>query len=157
LEQGVETMSRSARHSKILELISEKEIETQEELAEELNKSDFTVTQATVSRDINQLGLIKVAGNKKRYRYAYADGKDHKITNKVINLFRECVLSVKSANNLVVIKTLAGCGAQAGSAVDKLGIPEILGSVAGDDTLLVIVRSQEDVSQVLMQFDEILR
>ena len=150
-------MSRSARHAKILELISEKEIETQEELAEELNKNDFTVTQATVSRDINQLGLIKVAGNKKRYRYAYADGKDHKITNKVINLFRECVLSVKSVNNLIVIRTLSGCGSQAGSAVDKLGLPEILGSVAGDDTLLVVVRSEEEVGEVLMQFDEIFR
>ena len=150
-------MSRSARHAKILELIFEKEIETQEELANELVKSGFNVTQATVSRDINQLGLVKVAGNKKKYRYAYQDGKELKITNKVINLFRECVLSIKHVNNLIVIHTLPGCGGQAGNAVDKLALPEVLGSIAGDDTLLVIVRSEAEVSVALSRFEEVFR
>ena len=150
-------MTRVSRHAKILELINEKEIETQEELAEELNRLGYLITQATVSRDINELGLIKVAGVNKKYRYAYVDGKEHKISNKIINLFRECVVSIKSVNNLIVVKTMNGCGSQAGTMVDKLNMPEILGSVAGDDTLLVIARSDGDVPAVLEKFDELTR
>lgn len=148
---------KTSRRTKILELISEKEIETQEELAKELNALGFNVTQATVSRDINQLGLVKVAGSLKRYRYAHQDIKEQRITNKVINLFRECVISTKSVNNLIIVKTLSGCASQAGNAVDKLSMPEILGTVAGDDTLLVIVRSNDEVEAVLAYFDEVFR
>ena len=148
-------MTRASRHAKILELIGEKEIETQEELAKELNRLGYNITQATVSRDINELGLVKVNGAAKKYRYAYQDVRDN-VSNKIMNLFRECVVSVKSTKNLIVVKTLNGCGSQAGTAVDKLNMPEILGSVAGDDTLLVIARSDEDVPAVLDKFQDIL-
>ena len=148
---------KNSRHTRILEIINDNVIETQDDLIEKLRESGYPVTQATVSRDINQLGLVKVAGSLKRYRYAHQDIKEQRITNKVINLFRECVISTKSVNNLIIVKTLSGCASQAGNAVDKLSMPEILGTVAGDDTLLVIVRSNEEVESVLAYFDEVFR
>ena len=103
-------MMRSGRHAAILEIISKKEIETQEELCDELNKRNYSVTQATVSRDIKELRLFKVAGTEKKYKYAYIDEGINKISPKMHNLFRECVLSIRSALNQVVIKTLRGNG-----------------------------------------------
>ena len=131
-------MLKSARHSKILEIITQKEIETQEELCEELNKLNLVVTQATISRDIRDLHLFKVAGTQKKYRYAYISSGTQQVSAKLKNLFRDCIISIKSAQNLVVIKTLSGNGANAGAVVDKLNHEEIVGSVAGDDTLLVV-------------------
>ena len=131
-------MLRSARHAKILELISHKEIETQEELCAELNKMNYVVTQATISRDIRDLHLFKVAGIEKKYRYAYINDGESEISPKMKSLFRDCVISVKAAQNLVVVKTLTGNGANAGAVVDKLNYEEIIGSVAGDDTLLIV-------------------
>ena len=131
-------MLRSARHAKILEIIAHKEIETQEELCEELNQMNHVVTQATISRDIRDLHLFKVAGIEKKYRYAYINDGESEISPKMKSLFRDCVLSVKAAQNLVVVKTLSGNGANAGAVVDKFNYEEIVGSVAGDDTLLIV-------------------
>ena len=142
-------MLKSARHAKILELIANKEIETQEELCEELNRLNFVVTQATISRDIRDLHLFKVAGVEKKYRYAYINEGEGEISPKMKSLFRDCVLSVKAAQNLVVIKTLAGNGANAGAVVDKLNHDEIVGSVAGDDTLLVVCENAECAAAVV--------
>jgi transcriptional regulator of arginine metabolism len=142
-------MLKSARHAKILELITNQEIETQEELCEELNRLNFVVTQATISRDIRDLHLFKVAGVEKKYRYAYIHEGESEISPKMKSLFRDCVLSVKAAQNLVVIKTLAGNGANAGAVVDKLNHDEIVGSVAGDDTLLVVCANEEDAVAVV--------
>jgi transcriptional regulator of arginine metabolism len=113
-------MLRSARHAKILEIITHKEIETQEELCEELNQLNYVVTQATISRDIRDLHLFKVVGVEKKYRYAYINDGEGEISPKMKSLFRDCVLSVKAAQNLVVVKTLTGNGANAGAVVDKL-------------------------------------
>ena len=115
-----------------------KEIETQEELCEELNKLNYVVTQATISRDIKDLHLFKVSGTNKKYRYAYINEMKGEISPKMRNLFRDCLVSIKCAQNIVVIKTLTGNGANAGTVVDKLGYTEVVGSVAGDDTLLVV-------------------
>ena len=148
-------MLKSARHAKILELIANKEIETQEELCEELNRLNFVVTQATISRDIRDLHLFKVAGVEKKYRYAYINEGEGEISPKMKSLFRDCVLSVKAAQNLVVIKTLTGNGANAGAVVDKLNHEEIVGSVAGDDTLLVVCAdnaSAETVVEKILNF-----
>ena len=150
-------MLRSARHAKILELISHKEIETQEELCAELNKLNHVVTQATVSRDIRDLHLFKVAGVEKKYRYAYISGGGHQVSNKMKSLFRDCIISMKAAQNLVVIKTLAGNGASAGSVVDKLNYSEIVGSVAGDDTLLVVCTDVEAAQAIVSKITEFLR
>ncbi len=136
-------MQRSARQEKILELISHKEIETQEELCVELNRMNYIVTQATISRDIRDLHLFKVAGITKKYRYAYINDGEREISPKMKGLFRDCVISVKSAQNLVVIKTLSGNGSNAGTVVDKLHYEEIVGSVAGDDTLLIVCQDNQ--------------
>ena len=142
-------MLRSARHAKILEIISQKEIETQEELCAELNNINYVVTQATISRDIRDLHLFKVAGVEKKYRYAYINDGESDISPKMKNLFKNCVISLNAAQNLVVIKTLTGNGANAGSIVDKLNYEEIVGSVAGDDTLLVVCKDTECANVVV--------
>lgn len=131
-------MLKSARHAKILEIISHKEIETQEELCAELNALNYVVTQATISRDIKDLRLFKVSGTEKKYRYAFIGEKEGEVSPKLRGLFSDCVVSVKYAQNIVVIKTLVGNGANAGTVVDKLNYPEVIGSVAGDDTLIVV-------------------
>jgi len=147
-------MLRSARHTKILEIISHKEIETQEELCEELNRLNYVVTQATISRDIRDLHLFKVAGIEKKYRYAYINDGESEISPKMKNLFRECVISVKAAQNLVVVKTLTGNGANAGAVVDKLNYEEIVGSVAGDDTLLIVCADNEGALSIVEKITE---
>ena len=149
-------MLRSARHAKILEIISHKEIETQEELCTELNNMNYVVTQATISRDIRDLHLFKVAGVEKKYRYAYINDGENDISPKMKSLFRDCVLSVKTAQNLVVIKTLAGNGANAGAVVDKLNHDEIVGSVAGDDTLVVVCEDNEGAAFVANKINEFI-
>ena len=136
-------MLRTARHAKILEIISEKEIETQEELCAELNARNYVVTQATISRDIRDLHLFKVAGVEKKYRYSYINEDESDVSPKMKNLFRDCVIGVNYAQNLVVVKTLTGNGANAGTVVDKLNYQEVIGSVAGDDTLLVVCKDTE--------------
>lgn len=150
-------MLRSSRHAKILEIISTKEIETQEELCAELNARNLVVTQATISRDIRDLHLFKVAGIEKKYRYAYINDGESEISPKMKNLFRECVISVKAAKNLVVVKTLAGNGANAGAVVDKLNYGEIVGSVAGDDTLLIVCDSEENAAMIVEKINGFMR
>ncbi|MBQ7831538.1 MAG: arginine repressor [Clostridia bacterium] len=145
---------RSARQAKILEIIAHKEIETQEELCEELNALNYVVTQATISRDIRDLHLFKVAGVEKKYRYAYINDGESEISPKMKNLFRECVVSVRAAQNLVVIKTLTGNGANAGAVVDKLNYTEVVGSVAGDDTLLIVCEDTDSANAVVERINE---
>lgn len=147
-------MLRSARQAKILEIISHKEIETQEELCEELNALNYVVTQATISRDIRDLHLFKVAGIEKKYRYAYINDGESEISPKMKNLFRECVVSVRAAQNLVVIKTLTGNGANAGAVIDKLNYVEVVGSVAGDDTLLIVCEDNDGANAVVERINE---
>ena len=150
-------MLRSARHAKILEIISKKEIETQEELCEELNSLNYVVTQATISRDIRDLHLFKVAGIEKKYRYAYINDGENEISPKMKSLFRNCVISVRSAQNLVVVKTLSGNGSNAGAVIDKLNHEEIVGSVAGDDTLLVICENDQGAETVVAKITEFMK
>jgi transcriptional regulator of arginine metabolism len=150
-------MLKTARHAKILEIISRKEIETQEELCAELNALNLVVTQATISRDIRDLHLFKVAGIDKKYRYAYINDGESEISPKLKSLFRDCVVSVKNAKNLVVVKTLTGNGANAGTVVDKLNYDGIVGSVAGDDTLLIVCESDEIATIVVNKINEFMK
>ena len=150
-------MLRSARHAKILELISHKEIETQEELCAELQAMNLVVTQATISRDIRDLHLFKVAGIEKKYRYAYINDGESDISPKMRSLFRDCVISVRSAQNLVVVKTLAGNGANAGAVIDKLSYTGIVGSVAGDDTLLIVCEDNDNALAVVHKINEFIK
>ena len=150
-------MLRTARHAKILEIISHKEIETQEELCAELIKQNYVVAQATISRDIKDLNLFKVAGIEKKYRYAHIQENVGEISPKMKNLFIDCVLSVQSAQNIVVIKTLAGNGNNAGTVIDKLNYSEIIGSVAGDDTLFAVCENTEKAMAVVQKINEFLK
>ena len=142
-------MLRAARHAKILEIITDKEIETQEELCAELNARNYVVTQATISRDIRDLHLFKVAGVEKKYRYSYINEDESEVSPKMKSLFRDCVIGINYAQNLVVIKTLTGNGANAGTVVDKLNYQEVIGSVAGDDTLLVVCKDTDAAKAVV--------
>lgn len=150
-------MLRSARHAKILEIISRKEIETQEELCAELNALNLVVTQATISRDIRDLHLFKVAGIEKKYRYAYINNGESEISPKMKSLFRDCVVFVRVAKNLVVVKTLTGNGANAGTVVDKLNYDGIVGSVAGDDTLLIVCEDEEKAMGVVEKINDFMK
>ena len=148
-------MQRAKRQQKILEIIASKEIDTQEELCDELNKSNFRVTQATISRDVKELKLYKVAGVQKKYRYASLDVDDG-VNNRMTSLYKGCVLSINSANNLILVKTMRGNGSTVGVFVDSLKINEIIGSVAGDDTLLIVVDSNEHTPVVVTHLQEYL-
>ncbi len=150
-------MLKAARHAKILEIISQKEIETQEELCAELNRQNYVVAQATISRDIKDLRLFKVAGVEKKYRYAYIHETQGDVSPKMKNLFMDSVLTVRSAQNIIVIKTLAGNGANAGAVIDKLNYPEIIGSVAGDDTLFAVCESAEKANAVVEKINEFMK
>ncbi len=147
-------MHRSLRQQTILEIITNNEIDTQEELCEQLRKRNFNVTQATISRDIKELKLYKVAGIQKKYKYASIETYVSSVTDRMTNLFRECVLSINVAKNLIVIRTLRGNGSTVGVFVDSLQIPEIIGCVAGDDTLLVIVDTDENAYKVVDSLHE---
>ena len=141
-------MLRNARHNKILELIEEKEIETQEELCKELADANFAVTQATVSRDVRELRLFKVAGTKKRYRYAAIGKGEEELSDKMRSLFQACIESIQAVGNIVVTKTLNGNGANAGVIIDMLKYSEIVGSIAGDDTVFSLCKTAEDAETV---------
>ena len=149
-------MQRSLRKQKILEIIAANEIDTQEELCAELIKANFNVTQATISRDVKDLKLYKVAGTKKKYKYASFDTYVDSVTNRMTNLFKGCVLAINHANNLILIKTMRGNGSTVGVFVDSLNIEEIVGSVAGDDTLLIVVNSNENAPKVVSVLKEYL-
>ncbi len=149
-------MARSARQSRVIEIISSNEIETQEELVLALCAAGFEVTQATISRDIKELGLIKIAGEKKKYRYAFVGNDDKVGSNKVASIFKEAVMSVKQSCNLVVIKTLRGTAAAVGNFIDRLSIEHTLGCVYGDDTVMIIVEGSEFVPKISARLNEIL-
>lgn len=148
---------KSTRQNAILELIREKDIETQEELADELRRRDFKVTQATVSRDIRELRLLKVLTSGGTYKYAASDKPENSLGERFHRIFSESVLSIAHAYNQIIIKTLPGSANVAAEMIDSLRWPEILGTLAGDNTILMIVRATEEVDVVLRRIDEMLR
>lgn len=143
-------MTKKERLSIITSLIENEEISTQEELTERLNELGYNVSQSTVSRDINHLNLIKIEGTNKRFKYVKTDIVSQKISPQRLEFLRHIISSVDCANNLVVIKTLAGNANSVGIAIDEMHFPEILGTVAGDDTLLIIARTTSD-AEVLVK------
>ena len=149
-------MARSARQSKILEIISIKEIETQDELARELKNANFDITQATISRDIKELGLTKILSSSGKYKYCFVGSYEQVISNKYISIFKESVISVKAAMNLIVIKTMKGLGAGVASFVDKLNITDLLGAVNGDDTVMLIFPSTIVASEAVVTLNDML-
>ncbi len=137
-------MARNSRQSKILEIISQNEIETQEELVDALREAKFDVTQATISRDIKELGLIKILSDSKKYKYAIVSSSVQTISNKNLAILKECVISLKTAMNLLVVKVMKGTASYVSSLIDQLGIAQILGCTYGDDTVMIITNDLED-------------
>ena len=148
-------MARNGRHVKILEIIAEKPIETQDELASALVAEGFNVTQATVSRDIKELGLIKI-NDGERQRYVREGGKEKNFLSNIANIYRNAVLSITSAQNLVIIKTVPGGASTVGMNIDRLGDPDILGCVAGDDTVLAVTPTLPDAERIADKLREML-
>ena len=148
---------KSTRHSLILEIIEQKDIETQEELAEELKRRGVKVTQATVSRDIKELRLLKVLSANGVYKYATAYKAEHGLSDRLIRMLTDSVLSISSANNLIVIKTLSGSANVAAEALDSLHWPEVLGTLAGDNTILMIIRSNEEAPVIISRVQELMK
>ncbi len=144
-----------ARHAKIFELVDHNEIETQEELAVKLIAEGFKVTQATVSRDIKELRLIKVLTKSGRYKYASIQQQDAGITDRFIKIFKDSLINIDFAGNMVVIKTLPGAAQAAAAALDALDMNEIVGSLAGDDTIFIVVRLVEDIDHVVAVLREL--
>ena len=134
---------KNSRHTRILEIIGESIIETQDDLLEKLRESGYHVTQATVSRDIKQLGLVKTATKNGGYRYTAAASENTGSESKLKNIMRETILSAESAENIVVVKTYSGMANAAAAAVDALSGDSVVGSIAGDDTIFIVVRSDE--------------
>ncbi|CAB1243026.1 arginine repressor [Clostridium sp. MT-14] len=144
------------RHAKILEIINSNDIETQEELAEKLKKSGMNVTQATVSRDIKELKLIKVLADSGRYKYATISHTENVLSNKLINIFSQTVISVENVNNFVVIKTISGSAPAAAEAIDSLNFIGIAGTLAGDNTIFVMARDNEKALSITQRMKKMI-
>lgn len=148
---------KTVRQVAILDIIEKQEIETQKELASALNARGIRVTQATVSRDIKELRLLKVLTPSGKYKYATGDQADNNLTDRFIRMLAESLLSVSSANNLIVVKTLSGSANVAAEALDSMHWPEVLGTLAGDNTVLLIIRSNEETITVTSRIREMMK
>lgn len=135
---------KNQRQAKILEIISERGIETQEELLNALKESGFKSTQATISRDIKELRIVKELDNAGTYRYSISKSKPSTVFSSKLNtIFHECVTGVDFAQNIVVLSTLPGLASAACSAIDTMKIPQIVGTLAGDDTAFILTRDTQ--------------
>lgn len=144
------------RHAKIIELIGRYAIETQEELADRLNKAGFRVTQATVSRDIRELKLTKMTMDN-RQRYVAIQGQDSQMGEKYIGILKEGFLSMDIAQNILVIKTVSGMAMAAAAALDALHWHEIVGCIAGDDTIFCAIRTIEEALAVMEKLKKMVK
>ena len=141
----------------ISKLIATENIETQEELAAKLREQGLSVTQATVSRDIKELRLIKVLTPEGRYKYATVEKAEADLQERFIRMFSNCVLSVTAAGNIIVIKTIAGSASPAAEAVDSLKWPDILGTIAGENTVFIVVREGKPIAEIIKKFQKMLK
>ena len=145
-----------ARHAKILEIINSNEIETQEELADELRKQHIEVTQATVSRDIKELKLIKVLSIGGKYKYASISPSENFLSNKLVVVFTQTVLHTEQVDKFVVIKTISGAASGAAEAVDLLNFDGIVGTIAGDNTIFILCRSEDKAFEIVQKVKKML-
>ena len=143
---------RISRQNKILELIEQNEIETQDKLASMLREYGYDVTQATVSRDIKELQLVKKLTSSGKYKYAVSASDDGPIPPRLIDIYRSTARSITKSGNIVLLKCLSGCANAAGEALDSMALEHVIGSVAGDNTLLLVIddpANSDDVVDVL--------
>ncbi len=147
---------RYSRQNKIIELISNYEIDTQDRLVSMLKDCGYEVTQATISRDIKELQLVKTLTSSGKYKYSIHKSQDMPVSDRFVKIFRETITSVDASGNIIVVKTLSGCANAAGEAIDTSNFDHIIGSLAGDNTLLLIADSPQNVPQILDNFDKML-
>ncbi|NLB74271.1 MAG: arginine repressor [Firmicutes bacterium] len=149
-------LSKTRRHAKVLEIIRGKPIETQEDLAASLQKEGFEVTQATVSRDIKELGITKTPTGSGRYRYVVPKERAFEDSERRMRrLLKDSVISIDFSENLLVIRTLTGNAHAVAAVIDNMGIPEIVGTIAGDDTILIVVKPKSAVISVMERFNRL--
>lgn len=141
---------KGKRQNKILEIIASYEVTTQEELADRLNAEGFRVTQATVSRDIRELHLYKVPGAGGRQKYAALPAKeDEAVTDRYMDTFRAGYVSMAQAQNILVIRTVSGMASGVAAALDAMNFKEIVGTIAGDDTIMCAIGSVEETTRLM--------
>ena len=147
---------KSKRHVKILELIRKYEIETQEELCEKLNREGYSVTQATVSRDIRELKLTKISTDHGKQKYTSLTEKSGDMEDKFIRIFKDGFVSMDMAQDILVIKTVSGMAMALAAALDAMNFHEIVGSIAGDDTIMCAVRTTQDTERLMKQLRKLM-
>lgn len=148
---------KSERQEAIISMIENNCIETQEELAARLRASGYSVTQATVSRDIKELKLLKVPAADGGYQYAMPEKQDASVNDRLIRMLTDSLVSVKYAGHMIVAKTLSGSANIAAEALDNMEWPEILGTIAGDNTVFIVVDSQDDVTKIAERISKMIR
>ncbi|SFD52746.1 transcriptional regulator, ArgR family [Lentibacillus persicus] len=149
-------MSKIQRHIKIRELITNSEIETQDELVDELKSLGYNVTQATVSRDIKDLHLVKVTSSNGRYKYSLPADQRFNPFDKLKRLIRDAFVKIESTSHFIVLKTLPGNAHALGALIDNLEWDEIMGTICGDDTCLIICRTEENAADIEDRFISML-
>ncbi len=150
-------MSKKKRHDEIIRLISENVVETQGQLTQMLLDEGFDVTQATVSRDIKELRLVKVSDFDDNYRYAMSRSENPvSMLSRNIQLLKHVILSIESAKNIVVIKTLAGSAQGCASALESMNFEKIVGVIAGDDTIFAVVPDDSDADKLIKKIQEVI-
>lgn len=147
---------KTARHEMILALIEKYDIETQEDLAKKLRENGLSVTQATVSRDIKELRLIKVLLDDGVYKYATVDKAETGLKDRFYRIFTNSVISLVNCGNLIIIKTVSGTANAAAEAVDSMKWPEIAGTIAGDNTIFVAIKDGSDIDELVKRFKDLL-
>lgn len=144
------------RQTKILKLINEREVETQDELALLLTQEGFDVTQATISRDIRDLKLTKVTTSEGRQKYVVLQGNETNLNEKYIRVLKDGYISMDRAMNIIVVKTLTGMAMAVAAAIDAIHFDDIVGSIAGDDTIFLAVRSEADTIALMEKLNKIV-
>ena len=149
---------KGMRQAEILRIISEVEVETQEQLLDELSRHGIHATQATISRDIKQLHLIKELTGQGKYKYVVSDRKASlNFAERLRTIFRECITSFDVAQNIVVVNTMPGLASAAAAALDSMDIPDMVGSLAGDDTAILIMRTNDAAEEFCKNIHEMLK
>lgn len=142
---------KKGRHAAIIKIIERQNVETQQELALLLNQEGFDVTQATVSRDINALKLSKVPAGNGHQKYVMIHQDEKHLSAKYVNVLKEGFVSMDMAQNILVVKTVSGMAMAVAAAIDAMKYPEIVGSIAGDDTIMMAIRSASDTKSIMNQ------
>ena len=145
-----------ARHSKILEIISRRDVETQEELVDDLKRQGMNVTQATVSRDIKELKLIKVMSANGKYKYASIAHGESALSEKLIKIFVQTVVNVDVVGNTIVLKTISGSASAAAESLDSLYWDGLVGTIAGDNTIFALTRTPEKAQELATKYKKLI-